>query len=158
MNPILFLLCHLVGDFWLQSDWCALNKAKKGWEGFFACLIHCLIYTSCFLLLTFSWKALLFIFATHFILDRFPIIIKKFIWLKNHIGPTMEYPPFHWCDSTGYYDDSPYNRWADRPIKGESAFAKYGNRRPFFITIWLYIISDNVLHLIFNYIALTLLG
>lgn len=151
--PIVFLLCHFVGDFWLQTDWMALNKSKKTWN----CLVHVLIYTSCFFVLTLSWKALLFIGITHFILDRWPIIIRRLIWWKNHF-PTGYYPPYKYCDSTGYYDDSPYNRrkleGVDKTIMEADGDFGWGKPRHFFITIWLYIISDNTLHLICNLFAL----
>lgn len=130
------------GDFVTQSDWMALNKAKKS----IPCLIHVILYTACFLFLTTSWKALLVIGATHFIIDRFPIIVKRLIWFKNHINPTFSYVPFKYCDTTGYYDDSPYT--TDKTdVEG---YAK----RHFFITIWLYIVTDNLLHLTINYCAL----
>ena len=144
----MFFLCHFIGDYWAQSDWMALNKNKKTWN----CLVHVLIYTACFLLLTFSWKALLFIGVTHFIIDRFPIIVKRLIWWKNHF-PLMDYPDYPLCMSTGYFDDSPYNDLKPDAMDIE----KFGNPRHFFITIWLYIISDNTLHLLFNLIALTFL-
>jgi hypothetical protein len=151
--PIMFLLCHFFGDYFAQSDWMALNKNKKSWN----CLVHVLIYTTCFLLLTTSWKALLFIGVTHFIFDRFPVLIKRTIWLKNHF-PTGKYPMFEYCDTTGYYDDSPY-RTCERPDypKMINEEKLWGKPRHFFITIWLYIIHDNTLHLICNLIALTLL-
>jgi hypothetical protein len=146
--PILFLLCHFVPDYLLQTDWMAMNKSKKSWN----CLVHCLIYTVCFLLLTTSWKALLFIGVTHFILDRFHIILKKLIYWKNcfPVGPVA---PWRMCDSTGFYDDSPYNTYK----QNKHTDKKYGKPRHFFITMWLYIIHDNILHLICNLIALTLL-
>lgn len=156
--PILFLLCHLLGDYVLgQSDWMAMNKNKQT----IPCLVHVLLYTSFFLLLTVSWKALLFIAATHFIIDRFPIIVKRIIWLKNHLNPTLSYPPFEYCDTTGYYDDSPYNtKKIELRFVGQNKIQdgiEYGQPRLFFITMWLYIITDNTLHLICNLIALTLL-
>jgi len=141
------LLCHLFGDFIAQSDWMAMNKNKKTLN----CLVHVFIYTSIFLLLTTSWKALLVIGSTHFILDRFPIIIKKLIWWKNHF-PTGKYPPFAMCETTGYYDDSPYNSWI--PADWQQEDKRYGKPRHFFITVWLYIITDNTLHLLCNYFAL----
>jgi len=141
--PILFLLCHFVGDFWLQTDWMTMNKSKSSLH----CFVHCLIYTACFLILTTSWKALLFIFVTHFILDRWHGIIKRMIWVKNHF-PTFQYPPFAYCNTTGYYDDSPYNTMQRGKEMG------FGKPRHFFITIWIYIISDNVLHLTCNLLAL----
>jgi len=151
--PIAFLLCHFVGDFYLQSDWMALNKNKKT----FNCLVHVLFYTACFLVLTTSWKALLFIGGTHFIIDRFPAFLKRLIWWRNHF-PTGVYPSFQHCNTTGYYDDSPYNSYTRGP-KNEvnELYKKYGRPRHFFITIWLYIIHDNLLHLTCNLIALTLL-
>lgn len=152
VDPILFFLCHLVGDYWLQSDWQAINKGKKTLN----CFVHVLIYTACFLFLTTSWKALLFIATTHFIIDRFPIIVKKLIFWKNHF-PTLDYPFWEYCNSTGYYDDSPYN---SQKLKGtEKQILEdervWGKPRHFFITIWLYIICDNTLHLVCNFIALT---
>ena len=147
--PIMFLLCHFVGDFWLQSDWCAINKGTKT----FNCLVHVLIYTACFLFLTHSIPALLFIGGTHFLLDRYHIIMRKLLWWKNHF-PTMKYPPFEYCNSTGYYDDSPYNTKTPDELHKKV----WGKPRHFFITIWIYIVCDNVLHLLCNLIALTLLS
>ena len=151
------LLVHLFGDFIGQSDWMALNKSKRS----LPCLVHVLIYTSCFLLLTTSWKALLVIGATHFIIDRWHTPLKRLIWLKNHIGPTMSYPPYEYCNSTGYYDDSPYNtkklEGVDKTILESSPDYGWGKPRHFFITIWLYIVTDNLLHLTINYLALTYL-
>jgi hypothetical protein len=149
---VIFFLCHFIGDFWLQSDWMALNKNKKTWN----CLVHVLIYTSVFLLITTSWKALLFIGVTHFIIDRWPFLLKRLIWWKNHF-PLGEYPHWNYCNSTGYYDDSPYNTFkASGKIK-EDMDRYWGTPRHFFITIWIYITIDNTLHLLCNLIALTLL-
>ena len=155
---VMFFLCHFIGDYFFQSDWMALNKNKKTWN----CLVHVFIYTACFLLLTLSWKALMFIGVTHFIFDRNPVIIKRLIWLKNHF-PTGDYPPYEWCDSTSYFDDSPYNTYKlnenrEAWIRGNCLNKHYGNPRPFFITIWLRIVCDNTLHLLCNLIALMLLA
>lgn len=149
--PIVFLLCHLIGDFITQTDWMALNKSKKSLN----CFIHVIIYTAGFLILTTSWKALLFIGATHFIFDRWPVIIRRMLWLKNHF-PTGYYPSWEYCSSTGYYDDSPYNlkklEGMDKEIMMDDRI--WGKPRHFFITIWLYIITDNTLHLVCNFVAL----
>lgn len=143
------LLVHLLGDFGLQSDWMALNKSKRS----IPCLVHVLIYTACFLLLTTSWKALLVIGGTHFLIDRFHTPLKRLLWLKNHLGPTMEYPPYEYCNSTGYFDDSPYNiKQAD-----EGMIKKFGKPRHFYITIWIYIAIDNMIHLAINNLALAYL-
>lgn len=143
------LLVHILADYGLQSDWQALNKSKRT----IPCLVHVLIYTSCFLLLTTSWKALLFIGATHFFFDRWHTPIRRFRWLCGHLNPQLSYPPFEYCNTTGYYDDSPYNTKKPTP----EIIEKFGNPRHFFITIWLYIIHDNFLHLVCNYFALTFL-
>ena len=149
---IMFFVCHLLGDYILgQSDWMALNKSRQT----IPCLSHVILYTSFFLLLTTSWKALLFIGATHFILDRWPVLIRRLIWLKNHINPTFSYPAYKYCNSTGYYDDSPYNSSKISNVNPYFA-AKFGQPRHFHITIFLYIVTDNTLHLICNFIALSL--
>ena len=141
------LLCHIFADYCTQSDWCAMNKSKRTWP----CLVHVLLYTSVFLFLTTSWKALLVIGGVHFLLDRFPIIIRRLIWFKNHLGPNLQFVPFDKCKITGYYDNieneatgEPYTR---------TLFNGYSPRLNY-ITIWLYIITDNFLHLLTNYLAL----
>jgi hypothetical protein len=137
----------------------AMNKSKKT----FNCFVHVLIYTACFLILTTSWKALLVIGVTHFILDRWPVILKRIIWIKNHVGPHFLFVPYSKCDVTGYYDniknevegkeyEAHYcNEWKDG--KGNRQVVSY-NARLNYITIWLYIITDNSLHLFINYMAL----
>lgn len=147
------LLCHVVGDYVLQSDWMAMNKNKRT----IPCLVHILIYTSVFLFLTTSWKALLVIGGVHFILDRFPIIIKRLIWMKNHVNPSICYPCYDFCDTTGYYDDSQFNT-GKYVNEGQKNYVedpeRWGKPRLFFITAWLYIITDNFLHLLTNYLAI----
>lgn len=149
---VMFFLCHFIGDFWLQSDWMALNKNTKT----FNCLVHVIVYTSVFLFITTSWKVLLFIGVTHFIIDRWPFILKRLIWWKNHL-PLGEYPHWNYCNSTGYYDDSPYNTWKPEGKSKEDMDKYWGKPRHFFITMWIYITIDNTLHLLCNLVALTLL-
>jgi hypothetical protein len=131
------LLVHILGDYFLQSDWMALNKSKKT----LPCFVHCVVYTIPFVLLTNSLVALFVIFSSHFLFDRFSLV-KYIIWIKNHINPKFEYYPFDKCSITGYYDD--WNK--------ENVGARYN-----FITTWLYIISDNAIHLAFNYFAINYL-
>ena len=135
------LLCHILGDYILQSDWMAMNKGKKT----VPCLVHCFIYTLPFLILTQEWKALLIIFISHFIFDRWHILLKRVIWIKNHLNPRFEFPDYEWCNTTGYYDDSPYNTYPEKLIDGWKYMRPKGWETPrhFFITIWLYIITDN---------------
>jgi len=144
------LFCHLFGDYILQSDYQAMNKSKHS----LPCLIHVLIYTACFLVITTSWKALLVIGITHFILDRWHFFNKRLIWLKNHIGPGFKFVPFEKCNATGYYDNI-MNEVTGKPFTNEviNGFSPRLN----YITIWLYIVTDNTLHLVINYLALTYL-
>lgn len=76
-------ILHLIGDYLLQNDWMALNKKAKGGKGWLACFIHCLLYSLPFLLIA-SPLQVLFIFATHFIIDRW-FFIK---WYMNTVGQT----------------------------------------------------------------------
>jgi Protein of unknown function (DUF3307) len=128
------LLIHIFSDYWLQSDWMALNKNKKT----IPCLIHCIIYTLPFLILTHNVFALFLIFITHFIEDRW-YFIKYIIWLKNHANPQFTYPKYSKCNITGFYDD-----WNAEQTDG----------RPKFITTWIYIICDNSYHLMCNFLIL----
>ena len=77
--------------------------------------------------------------------------------MKNHIGPQWKYVPFEKCNITGYYDNVseevkniPYTLWNKSIINGFSP-------RLNSVTIWLYIITDNFLHLLTNYLALSYL-
>ena len=166
------LLCHLFGDYFLQSDWMAMNKSKRS----LPCLVHVCLYTLPFLLLTHSWKALLIIAGTHFVIDRFGVV-RYFIWLKNHIGP-KGFPPWKLCSRTGYFDERTEDEFT---VHFGAVFSQSGNvvippkefdekmnllqvyteakkvhgACPLFITVWLTIIADNSLHLFFNFLALS---
>lgn len=127
------LILHGIGDYFIQTDWQALNKKKKGWMGFWACLKHCITYSLPFLFIG-SWQATSIIFVTHFIIDRtnlvaYALAIKNNVTYSGH----KEFP-----------NSKKYN------IENFG----FGLERPFAITIWLYIICDNLLHIICNYIAL----
>lgn len=130
------LFCHIIGDYFIQSDWMALNKSKHT----LPCLIHVILYILPFLLLTTNPVALFLIAASHFVLDRWSLT-KYIIWIKNFLNPSFTNQPFSKCSVTGYYDD--WLNWeGDQDV------------RPKFITTWLYIISDNTIHLICNYFIL----
>lgn len=147
------LLAHLVGDFILQSPWMALNKNKRT----FNCLVHVLLYTCCFLFLTRSWRALLVIGGTHFLIDRFGLA-RYLVWAKNHLSPTRWYPPWRYCRLTGYYDE-----WQSIPVDETEmqveALARVGSlaRQPLFMSVWLTIVADNTLHLLANYLSIRFL-
>jgi hypothetical protein len=132
------LIAHLVGDYVLQSQWMANNKDREN----LPCLLHCLLYTACFLALTGSWKALLVIGVTHFLIDRFRLV-RYLIWAKNWLTP-LGYYPWSACQSTGYLDVE------QDPIGLKEPW----DQRPIWLRVWLLIITDNTLHLALNYAAL----
>jgi len=44
-NNIALLIGHLVGDYILQNDWMATNRAQKTLKGFLAINTHCFLYS-----------------------------------------------------------------------------------------------------------------
>ena len=133
------LLLHGLGDFFLQSDWMALNKKKPGFIGWLAVSVHSVLYTIPFLLITQSWVALSIIGFTHLIIDRTELVA-RYIWLRNWFG-------LPWLD-TG--EKKVINRtWSE-----DKSNCGFDISRPPFISIWLYIICDNLLHLAINYFAI----
>ena len=133
---MLQLILHIFGDYFLQTDWQALNKKKPGIVGFWACLKHCAIYSTPFLFLG-SWKAVLVIFITHFIIDR-TNIVAYLLAIKNNVRKQQTYKMMP-LSFPYTYDISNFGLGLDRP---------------FAISIWIYIIVDNLFHIVCNYLAL----
>jgi len=92
-----------------------------------AAAAHAFTYTLPFLFLTRSPAALAVIMGTHFVIDRYRLA-RYVVWAKNWLGPNK---PWAECSATGYPAD-----------------------RPAWLTVWLLIIADNVLHVLINGIAL----
>jgi hypothetical protein len=118
------LLCHAVGDYVLQSDWMANTKTKKS----VACLAHVATYALPFIFLRPSLAALAVIVGTHFVIDRWRLA-RYVCWAKNWLGPGNL--PWKDCTFTGYPAD-----------------------RPAWISVWLLIIADNIMHVAINGAAL----
>lgn len=133
------IVCHLVGDYLLQSDWMAQEKTKKS----LAALAHAVTYTLPFLFLTRDPLALGFIAGTHFMIDRWRLA-RYVCYAKNFLAPKVSitirdgyavegdrwWHPWEVCSTTGYHSS-----------------------RPPWLAVWLLIIADNTLHLICNGIA-----
>lgn len=75
------IIGHLVGDYLLQNDWMAKNKTSDS----LVCAVHCTLWTAAVAEfgqigdLT-GWSALvvgLWLFGTHFLLDRFRLAPKS---------------------------------------------------------------------------------
>lgn len=94
----------------------------------FAAAVHAITYTLPFLFLTQSPAALAFIVGTHFLIDRFRLA-RYVAWFKNGYAFTSDEP----VTATGYKADVP--AW---------------------LSVWLLIIADNILHLICNGAALAI--
>jgi hypothetical protein len=118
------LLCHAIGDYVLQSTWMATSKTKAS----IAALAHVVTYALPFLFLRPSLPALAVIVGTHFIIDRWRLA-RYVVWAKNYLGPGN--PPWSRCTATGYPPEQP--TW---------------------LSTWLLIIADNVMHVAINGAAL----
>lgn len=118
------LLLHLLGDYVTQSDWMAQRKTASTWAAF----VHATIYSLPFLLIG-SWRAVLVIWATHLLIDRFRIA-RYVVFAKNLMG-------------------APCLKWEDCKATG------YPSARPPWMAVWLLIAADNTTHLGINYAALT---
>jgi membrane associated rhomboid family serine protease len=121
---------HFVGDYLLQSDWMAQEKTKR----WLPALMHGAFYTLPFLLITLNIWALLFICLTHIVIDRYRLV-RQLIWLKNLLAPRSTWKSWKECNATGYDND-----------------------RPAWMTVWLMIITDNLLHILINSAALYYFG
>lgn len=124
------LLCHLLGDYVLQSSWMANNKIRR----WLPAITHACIYFLPFLFIIHSsLAAALVIIGTHAVIDRFRLA--RFVAYANHfLAPPREWKTWVDCSGTGYYKDTPQ-----------------------FLAVWLMIIVDNTMHLAINALALAYL-
>jgi hypothetical protein len=137
MNNMLQLILHGIGDYFLQTDYQATTKKKSGSQGLISCLTHCLTYSAPFLLIG-SWQAVIAIFITHFFIDRTNFVAYLIAIKNNTKKPPVPEGKMGWS--------FPYNY--------DISNFGFSKDRPFAITIWLYIICDNLMHIICNYFAL----
>jgi hypothetical protein len=147
------LVAHAVGDYVLQSDWMAQQKVKSH----IPALVHAIFYTLPFLFLSRSWKALLFILVTHFIIDRWRLA-RYVVYVKNFLAPAsttecVQTPNTAAASSPGgfvnqYVMTKWWHPWAECVGMG------YHKDRPAFLAVWLLIIADNVMHVLCNAAAL----
>lgn len=120
------LLAHAIGDYILQSDWMANEKTKKS----VAALCHAITYSLPFLIFAPSYEAFMVIAGTHFIVDRWRLA-RYVVYLKNFCAPQAYRYQWVQCSGTGYHND-----------------------RPVWLSVWLLIIADNVMHVLINGLAL----
>ena len=124
------LLCHLLGDYVLQSSWMANGKLQR----WFPAIVHaCVYFLPFFFMLHPSLAAALVIIGTHAVIDRFRLA-KYVAYAKEFLAPTSEWKTWADCSGTGYHKDTPQ-----------------------FLAVWLMIIVDNTMHLTINALALAYL-
>ncbi len=147
------LIAHAVGDYVFQSDWMASTKTKSS----FPALCHVVTYTLPFLLLTTEWPALLFIAGTHFAIDRWRLA-RYVIWAKNFLSPptTSGEPVANDAGAYASITTAPPVRW--HFPWSECSVTGYHKKKPLWLTLWLMIITDNLLHVLCNGLALYLWG
>ena len=164
------LLCHLLGDYCFQNHWMANTKTSST----FAALLHATIYTCAFLLLTPSWQALLVIWATHFVIDRFRLAR---YWVDFYgVGKSGQVLAFvmrrrgYGLGEVMVKPEVKELRWvrADllRKTAGDILHPDERNARllasslpyvadaPPWLGVWLLIVVDNTWHLTINHMAL----
>lgn len=90
MSPLAwFVVAHFVGDYLIQTEYEALNKAQgRFWNR--ALVVHCLKYTACFVPILLAYQVsmgwLMPILVTHLVFDRRWIIV---LW-RRHINRNSE--------------------------------------------------------------------
>ena len=122
------LMAHLVGDYILQSDWMVTRKGSSH----LACFVHVIFYTLPFLFITQVPIALAIIAGTHFVIDRWRLA-RVLIWAKNRPWPGSL--PWSECKATGYPPNLP--AW---------------------MSTWLMIVVDNIIHVLINGVAIYYFG
>lgn len=123
------IVCHAIGDYLLQSHWMASEKTKRS----IPALAHVITYAVPFLVLGCSWTALAVIVGTHFVIDRWRLA-RFVVFAKNRLAPVDGWATWSFSQPTGYPQDAP--AW---------------------LSVWLMIIADNILHVLCNSFALTYL-
>ena len=122
------IMAHLVGDYILQTEWMVSKKGSSS----LACLIHVFFYTLPFLLITKEPVALAIIAGTHFLIDRWRLA-RVVVWAKNRPWPGSK--SWQECKATGYPPEL-----------------------PIWLSTWLVIIVDNIIHLLINGVAIHYFG
>jgi hypothetical protein len=141
------LVAHAVGDYVLQSDWMAQRKTKK----FLVALAHAVAYSLPFLFLTQSWKAMVVIIGTHAVIDRFRLA-KYVVWAKNFMAPPPSYESVGDPESSSIH--TPVRWWYPWKECDLTGYPNEVTKKSPWLTVWLLIIADNLMHVTINALAL----
>lgn len=127
------LVCHLIGDYPLQTSWMALGKTKS----YVPAIAHGLVYSLPFVLVFHpSFAAWFVIVSTHVVIDRYRLA-KRVCWAKEWLTFPFARPrPWDECkDNNGFAPGTPD-----------------------YMGFWLMVIVDNTMHILINAAALYFLG
>lgn len=156
------LVAHAFGDYVVQSDWMATAKTKKST----AALAHVLTYTLFFVPLAATWGdvtwspstwvptsvrwlVLLFIAATHFVIDRWRLA-RYVCWAKNFLAPKH----IEVLHPEGHPDAGKVSHLIRNAPWAECSGTGYDTAKPAWMAVWLMIIADNSFHVVCNAVAL----
>lgn len=138
------LVAHAVGDYLLQSQWMANNKTKSTWAAF----VHACTYTIPFLVFSPSPAAIGVILWSHVLIDRFRLA-RYLVWFKNAaLHPTALHPILFGIDSDEEMEECAKLAWVNCKSTG------YPGDVPPWMSTWLMIIADNIIHVLINGAAL----
>ena len=74
-------VCHFLGDYVLQTDFLANTKGKNWWH----LVAHCFLYTAPFaVVFGLDWR-IIFLFATHIVIDAMKARYKKIDYFTDQI-------------------------------------------------------------------------
>lgn len=147
------ILVHAIGDYITQSHWMATTKTSE-WKG---ALCHVLAYSPLFLFLTTSPLALLVIVGSHFVIDHWRLA-RFVIFAKNRLAPRTSLVLVKISNDAqnagpdGYYHEwkevNNWHKWEDCDKTG------FHKDVPVWLSTWLLIIVDNIIHIAINGAAL----
>lgn len=147
------ILIHAIGDYVTQSHWMATTKTSQ-WK---AALCHVLTYGPLFLFLTTSPLVLLVIIGSHYVIDRYRLA-RYVVFVKNRLAPRtslvlVKVPNDDIASGPdGFYHQykevSNWHSWKDCSQTG------FHKDVPVWLSTWLLIIVDNVMHVAINAAAL----
>lgn len=149
---MILLLCHLIGDYVLQSHVMATRKTSSWWWA----LIHAAFYSIPFAVLLAltappvnGFRALVIILWTHAIIDHYRIAAG---WCRLYgVGH-----PGVWFALTDYLWRRHFSLYADGARKDPPPEEPVFVAPPPFLGVWLTIIVDNTMHLAINAAAVYL--
>ena len=79
---MLLIMCHMIGDYVLQSDFIARTKGKNWYHLFVHCVLYIVPFYICF---GFVWQ-LAVIFIVHLIIDPLKARYNKMNYWQDQVG------------------------------------------------------------------------